>query len=266
MSYRRKCPVCGERKSVDAFPTYGIVCAACGGEPGRRGDRICPTRPRTESRRSLQRALDVLGPAEYPDGVERPRTRGDCVGGVRPCPFVSCVHHLYLEVTRADGVRIMFPDRALEDMPETCALDVADRGGATLEEIGEFLNTTRERVRQVEADALEKMATHPTVKRSMIAGFTSEIREEAGFYFPDRDDDRGDAGSHGDLTPRDVAVLEAFRVSPVKTREAVLTTVRWPEGPQSKRVASNWFAISVRRLALRGHVPPIRRWRSEGAA
>src|SRR4029077_6719314 len=32
-----------------------------------------------------------------PQDIERPRPRGDCVGGERPCPFVSCAHHLYLD-------------------------------------------------------------------------------------------------------------------------------------------------------------------------
>jgi DNA-directed RNA polymerase sigma subunit (sigma70/sigma32) len=42
-------------------------------------------------------------------------------------------------------------------MKETCALDVADRGGITLEEVGEILNLTRERIRQVEVRGLTKM-------------------------------------------------------------------------------------------------------------
>jgi len=40
---------------------------------------------------------------------------------------------------------------------ETCALDVADRGEHTLEEVGGFLNVTRERARQIEKDAFDKL-------------------------------------------------------------------------------------------------------------
>src|SRR5687768_18394193 len=42
-------------------------------------------------------------------------------------------------------------------MNETCALDIADRGGTTLEEVGAILNLTRERIRQVEVKALAKL-------------------------------------------------------------------------------------------------------------
>ena len=43
-------------------------------------------------------------------------------------------------------------------MNETCALDVADRGGTTLEEVGAIMNLTRERIRQVEVKGLAKLA------------------------------------------------------------------------------------------------------------
>jgi DNA-directed RNA polymerase sigma subunit (sigma70/sigma32) len=44
-------------------------------------------------------------------------------------------------------------------MAETCSLDVADRGGITLEEVGAILNLTRERIRQVEVRGLYKIRT-----------------------------------------------------------------------------------------------------------
>ena len=44
-------------------------------------------------------------------------------------------------------------------MTETCALDVADRGGITLEDVGILLNLTRERIRQVERSGIVKLRT-----------------------------------------------------------------------------------------------------------
>jgi DNA-directed RNA polymerase sigma subunit (sigma70/sigma32) len=49
------------------------------------------------------------------------------------------------------------PDLEPWELKHTCALDVADRGGITLEEIGEVMNLTRERIRQVEVRGLLKL-------------------------------------------------------------------------------------------------------------
>jgi hypothetical protein len=100
-----------------------------------------------------------LGRLLYPEvDVDRPETRADCVSGERPCPFVSCKHHLYLDVSaRTGAIKLNFPDLEVWEMTETCALDVADRGGTTLEEVGAIMNLTRERIRQVEVKGLAKL-------------------------------------------------------------------------------------------------------------
>lgn len=82
----------------------------------------------------------------------RPSTRGECVNGIRPCPFVSCRYHLYLDVAGED-IRLNFPDKEPDELQETCVLDVADRGGITLEELGSILDVTKECVRQNEVKA-----------------------------------------------------------------------------------------------------------------
>jgi hypothetical protein len=87
--------------------------------------------------------------AEYEH--ERPRTRGDCENGERPCPWASCRYHLALDINPNTGsIKINFPHLEVWEMPETCALDVADRCGETLEEVGGVANITKERVRQLE--------------------------------------------------------------------------------------------------------------------
>ena len=43
------------------------------------------------------------------------------------------------------------------ELEETCTLDLATRGGMTLEQVASRLNLTRERVRQNELEALEKL-------------------------------------------------------------------------------------------------------------
>jgi hypothetical protein len=88
----------------------------------------------------------------------RPKVRGDCVEGQRPCPYVSCKYNLYVDVNpRTGSVKMNFPDKELWELAETCALDVADRAGITLEEVGVIMNLTRERVRQLEMRGLTKL-------------------------------------------------------------------------------------------------------------
>jgi hypothetical protein len=87
-----------------------------------------------------------------------PATRADCENGERPCPYVSCRHHLCLDVSKGTGsIKLNFPQLEPGDMKESCSLDVAARGGATLEEVGAAMNLTRERCRQVEVRGMAKM-------------------------------------------------------------------------------------------------------------
>lgn len=110
----------------------------------------------------------------YSSDHERPKTRGECADGARPCPFASCRHHLFIDCIGSDGEpRSYFAD--IESMPESCSLDVAERGGATLEELGEHLGLTRERMRQVEQKALIKLKTR--LDRDMLDGWTSPTED-----------------------------------------------------------------------------------------
>lgn len=108
------------------------------------------------SKRELERGRMLYPETEY----DRPKTRADCEDGCRPCPFVSCKYHLALDVNPKTGsIKLNFPDLEVEDMPETCVLDIADKGGLTLEETGDVLNLTRERIRQLELVAIAKLKT-----------------------------------------------------------------------------------------------------------
>lgn len=88
----------------------------------------------------------------------KPRTREDCHKMARPCLYVSCRHHLYLDVNEETGsVKLNFPDKEVWELEETCALDVAESGGITLEEAGAIMNLTRERIRQIEISGMRKL-------------------------------------------------------------------------------------------------------------
>jgi len=96
----------------------------------------------------------------------RPRTLAQCPPDEEPCPFVSCRHHLALEVMPRTGklpaVRLTFPDKDLSEMDETCSHRVARRTAAkreelSIEETARMLNITGERCRQLEKVALAKV-------------------------------------------------------------------------------------------------------------
>lgn len=171
----------------------------------RRSRRKREIRARTISiKRMTKRELEI-GRLLYPEtDHEKPRTRAECADAPRPCPYVSCKHHLFLDVSaRTGAIKLNFPDLEVWDMNETCALDVADRGGTTLEEVGAIMNLTRERIRQVEVKALAKLDAlkemmalrdyvdeGPVGKRRLPMLSKKElVDEEEGTSVPDEDED-----------------------------------------------------------------------------
>jgi hypothetical protein len=105
---------------------------------------------------------------------------------VRPCPWVSCRWHLLLDVTQAGSLALpsiraprgvgplllletasddevdRFTETALnrlDELTETCALDVAERDGETLEQVGQLFGFCRERSRQIEVTAIRKLTS-----------------------------------------------------------------------------------------------------------
>jgi Sigma-70, region 4 len=150
-------------------------CGRCGRSPASR-DRAHRSGPRARTlsmSRASTRLLAVgarLYSVEEHASYERPATRGDCLAGgsnaARPCPWVSCAQHLAVDVHEQTGnLKITLPstdgEPDLDGMRDTCALDVADRGGETLDEVGAGMNLTRERVRQLEVAALRALELDP---------------------------------------------------------------------------------------------------------
>jgi hypothetical protein len=125
----------------------------------RRRRRRTRPRSKTIAMKRLTREELRVGALMYPPvDIPRPTTREECRGEARPCPWVACKHHLYLDINPETGsIKINFPDLEPWELQHTCALDVAERGGITLEEVGEIMNLTRERIRQVEVRGLLKL-------------------------------------------------------------------------------------------------------------
>ena len=125
----------------------------------RRRRRRTRPRSKTIAMKRLTREELRQGALMYPPvDIPRPTSRAECREEMRPCPWVACKHHLYLDINPETGsIKINFPDKEVWQLSETCALDVAERGGITLEEVGEIMNLTRERIRQVEVRGLLKL-------------------------------------------------------------------------------------------------------------
>jgi len=89
--------------------------------------------------------------------LPRPSSREQCRGGVRPCPWVSCRYNLYLDVRRDGIIKLNFPDRDPDEMVTSCALDLAEDGPRTLDQVAVLMGMSRERARQIEEGAMAQV-------------------------------------------------------------------------------------------------------------
>lgn len=105
--------------------------------------------------RQAQERLRVLGQDQV-EPYERPSTRKECPEQ-RPCPFVGCRHNLHLDAMDSGSIKFNYPGQEVGAIKGNCVLDLADAGTMTLEQVGLLLGITRERVRQIEIRALEKL-------------------------------------------------------------------------------------------------------------
>jgi hypothetical protein len=98
-----------------------------------------------------------------------PPTRGDCQDGPRPCPYLTCRHHL------GDGAK------------ESCALDVADRGETERRDVAALLGVSQQRVAQIERQAMARLLkVHgEALLREVFGGQTVA----GGWSLPDTDGD-----------------------------------------------------------------------------
>lgn len=107
--------------------------------------------PETRARMSIsakaaaQAKRDAAPPRR--EGPRRlPLTRGDCLDGPRPCPYIECRHHMLADL----------PDDDMVD-GHTCSLDSAVLGPMILEDVARVLGVTRERIRQIEDKAIKRL-------------------------------------------------------------------------------------------------------------
>jgi hypothetical protein len=137
------------------------------GEPSRRGfarrkpGSPCVLKPGTAAWARLWPRLTMPDPGDRELPVEcaprRPTCRDECRTGLRPCPWIGCAWHRYLSVGRNGTIWVNFPNVLPWELEDSCLLDELERAGGeelTLGRIGELVNLTKERIRQVETQAL----------------------------------------------------------------------------------------------------------------
>lgn len=130
--------------------------------------------------------------------LERPKKRSECIGAIRPCPWVSCKYHALVDITEfgrlvsnspkvlsvSKGGHMVLNEDAFLKMSDSCVLDIVDKGlksrnesedtENTLDKIGVLWNLSRERVRQIEDNAMEKMSCYPALKELLKESLESE--------------------------------------------------------------------------------------------
>jgi hypothetical protein len=84
--------------------------------------------------------------------IPRPITRGDCLQEARPCPWVSCRHHLLLEVAASKGGRDVRPTSLRLNRPPS------GQGQATGRRSGLASSAAQGLVEQWIDDAVEQLA------------------------------------------------------------------------------------------------------------
>lgn len=106
------------------------------------------------------RARSPDKPARYP-GV------ADCDwSGSTPCTHQGCRYSVLGERSRLPSWDEHDYQCLLRELPSTCALDLANLGGLSLEETAVYLGMSRARVEQIELSALRKLAKVRELRRA----------------------------------------------------------------------------------------------------
>jgi RNA polymerase primary sigma factor len=111
--------------------------------------------------REVRQAARAVTSLDRPVGEEGDTSFGELVAGDEPTPEETL--HLSLDEELLHRAVASLPDRYQEVVKLRYGLN-GDTDPKSLEEIGRHLGLTRERVRQLEADALERLAVHREIE------------------------------------------------------------------------------------------------------
>lgn len=137
---------------------------------------------RLQQIRKRSKRLRVVSPLQLPPDWEirsrkepgAPRTRADCANVPRPCPYLDCTRsHLWVSLEEEQAGNPQAGKRGQAHFKpstmQTCARDVAERGPASFNQIGDYLGIDSTRARQIAAGALVKLARrHPELAKQLL--------------------------------------------------------------------------------------------------
>jgi hypothetical protein len=174
---------------------------------------------------------------------------------------------LYLDVNEDNGSIIYrFPHRSPEDMPAeaSCALDIADQGGASLEDVGRATNVVKERSRQIEEKSLIRLRRRPgklvDYDETLGAGEPVAVRAKSeGSVFAPRDDAAEPVDEEADDEP--AASPVSFFAEPSERADRLVCASVWNMFVKDSRArgfsVSDTDAAYTKRVALeRSPMPP----------
>lgn len=191
-----------------------------------------------------------------------PATRAGCEHIPRPCPHVRCRHNL------RDAVQTDLFGNSAPDSKPTCALDEAENGPKTLEEIAQIFGVTRERVRQIELIILRKAKSgdgEPSWSRpedvivAVLDVFGVEFDEVVGSG-PTRDAVASDArdvicyclSRKSDMEFSEIGGLLRIGESTARASSSRFRD-KLNKGTDAARLAARQIRARVRDMLLRGH-------------
>lgn len=151
----------------------------------------------------------------------RPRTRGDCEGLPRPCPFVGCRYNTFLDVDVRGKIRVAPRRRRLGPLgapaETSCSLDVAHAASSNRHETAEAMGLGYEAVRQIEVEAIAELRRRDDGTLRVLLGLWSDAlgREQVSadaLGDDDRDANEDDVSHAGALSraEAEAAELEAW--------------------------------------------------------
>lgn len=83
----------------------------------------------------------------------------EAVAHSRPCIYAACKYNLYLDVKDNHSLVYNFPEKEIEELIDSCVLDIANEVNLTTEDIASMMNISDARLDQIEKVAYDKLKT-----------------------------------------------------------------------------------------------------------